>query len=60
MSDKHDSLADHLPLPGHSVTKDVTETMAKKCGMDEDGARIVGTCAGATASFLTTITTGMP
>jgi hypothetical protein len=60
MSDKHDSFADHLPLPVYSVTKDVTETVAKKCGMAEESARIVGICTGASASFLTAITTGMP
>jgi hypothetical protein len=60
MSDNHSSLADNLPLPVYAVTKDVTETIAKKCGMDEDSARIVGICTGATASFLTAITTGVP
>jgi hypothetical protein len=60
MSDNGSSIADNLPLPVYSVTKDVTETIAKKCGMDEDNARTLGICTGATASFLTAITTGVP
>jgi hypothetical protein len=60
MSDNGGSFADHLPLPVYGVTKDVTEAIAKKCGMDDDSARIVGICTGATASFLTAITTGCP
>jgi hypothetical protein len=60
MSDRQDSVADDLGPPAYSEAKDETETIAKKCAMNKDGARIVGICTGAAASFQTVITTAMP
>jgi hypothetical protein len=60
MSDSGSSFADNLPLPVYAFTKDATESIAKKCGMEPDDARVLGICTGAAASFLTAITTGIP
>jgi hypothetical protein len=54
------SIVDSLPFPVYAITKDVTEIIAKKNGMSEDDAKILGTCVGAAASLITTCTTGVP
>lgn len=54
------SIADNLPLPVYGFTKDVTEVIARKCGMSDDSARALGIVTGATASIFTACTTGIP
>ncbi len=60
MSDVGASIADNLPLPVYAFTKDLTEAIARKGGMDPDGARSLGIAVGAVTSLFTACTTGIP
>jgi hypothetical protein len=58
MCDAGDILSGGLPV--YSITKDLVETVARGCGMDDDDAKALGIAVGAGVSITTALTTGCP